>query len=684
MVPICYRLSAAKRDDTPLAAGYASLAVTLSIAILAVLPTRVVAQEDALAYRSALARAVRQSAQQVLPSVVSIEVIGVAETTGRRQQASEVEQDAPSCGVVVDSSGYIVASEIIMRQPSASLIVVVPDGTRLAATVVARDHHRGLVMLKVTPKAPLKPLPLIDQVSLPVGSTVVAVGRYGSDGSPMVSSGILSATGRIEGTMLQCDARVSPTFYGGPLVDLYGNALGILVPAVAPGGAPDDTSWYDSGIAFAVPTPVLKNKLARLQDGTSIRKGLIGIVPQSKDPYAENTELAAVRNRSPAEKAGILPGDQVVSIAGKPVRMFQQIKQALGPYDAGETIEIKIIRDGKEKTFRIELTDSIPPLQPQRLGVWLVEEQATSTDDASDGSDESSNPLQVIVRAIVPQTPADGKLQRDDVIEKIGNTVINDIATAARTMITAIPDTPVEVTVQRADKPIRVSVTPASISGPLLEQTIEEWSKTDSSDKWNPQDLRLPDVPNLASYVGPGADAEDDVSGPGMLMLLLPPDQRDPEEVVRGWQEFAARQGVVVCAICSEDENRWQPKEIDVVSRMATMLAQRVPVAVTAVAAPGVLRGVSASAADSMVIAIALSDRKNFAGVAVSDESKPPAVRLRENEPDRSLQILMPIGSIDDGPAWLAPLVSSGYPIATGEDIEPSDLLRWVRLLQTI
>ena len=52
------------------------------------------------------------------------------------------------------------------------------------------------------------------------------------------------------------DAAVSPNNYGGPLVDLYGNPLGILVPAVAPGGAPDDTSWYDSGIACAVPTGV--------------------------------------------------------------------------------------------------------------------------------------------------------------------------------------------------------------------------------------------------------------------------------------------------------------------------------------------------------------------------------------------------------------------------------------------
>ena len=186
-------------------------------------------------------------------------------------------------------------------------------------------------MLSINPESPLVPLTLPDSVDTPIGSTVVAVGRYGLDRSPMVASGILSASGRLEGTMLQCDARVSPSFYGGPMIDLYGNPIGVLVPAVAPGGAPDDTSWYDSGIAFAVPTSVLKNKLPRLRDGEDIRKGLIGIVPKSKDPYNEDTELAAVRTRSPAEKAGIKPGDIVESIAGQPVRMFQQVKQALGP-----------------------------------------------------------------------------------------------------------------------------------------------------------------------------------------------------------------------------------------------------------------------------------------------------------------------------------------------------------------
>ncbi|PAY17286.1 deoxyribonuclease HsdR [Rhodopirellula sp. SM50] len=639
------------------------------------------AQSDTAEYRQAMARAVRNAAQRVLPSIVSIEVIGVAEVAGGGNQQSEVAQDAPSCGIVVDADGYVVASDIIVRRPSASILVVLPDATRLAATLVARDYHRGLVMLRVDTKTPLVPIELAEAVNTPIGSTVVAIGRYGGDRSPMVSSGILSATGRLEGTMLQSDARVSPSFYGGPLVDLYGNVIGVLVPAVAEGGAPDDTSWYDSGIAFAVPSPVLANKLTRLRAGEDIRKGLIGIVPKAKDPYAEDTELAAVRSRSPAEKSGIQPGDSVVAIGGKPVRMFQQIKQALGPYDAGESIEITLRRNGETRTVSVTLAESIPPLSPLRLGVWLTEE---TEEDAEVANDEAPKQSMVVVRAVVPDTAADGKLNPGDVIKQIDQTEITDVATAGRTMITAVADEELTLAIDRDGEPLEIKLTPTPIAGPTLKKTIDQWSGEPPENPWDVQELRLPDVPNLAAYVAPKPDAMAADDGLALLVLLLPPDTRDPQKALQGWRDAAGKAGVVVCAVCSEDEQRWQQKEIDVVSRMATLMAQRVPVLVSAVAANGAIKDTPASAADSMVIAMALSDRKNFAGIAVSASAKPPAVRLRENEPDRALEIMLPIESLDNGPTWLAPLATAGYPISLGGETEIDDLLRWVRLLQTI
>ncbi|MEM1068511.1 MAG: trypsin-like peptidase domain-containing protein, partial [Planctomycetota bacterium] len=185
-----------------------------------------------LAYQAAMAKAVRNAAQKVLPSIVTIEIIG---TGGER--TGELEQDAPTSGVIVDREGLILASSIVVKRPSASLLVVLPDGTRHAAKVVSRDQHRDLVLLKIDAKTELVPIVLADELSLTVGQTTVAVGRYGGNAAPMVSRGVLSAIGRLDGIAIQTDARVAPSFYGGPLIDLYGNVLGVLIPAVAQGGA---------------------------------------------------------------------------------------------------------------------------------------------------------------------------------------------------------------------------------------------------------------------------------------------------------------------------------------------------------------------------------------------------------------------------------------------------------------
>ena len=129
-------------------------------------------------------------------------------------------------------------------------------------------------------------------------------------------------------------------------------------------------------LAFAIPADVIARKIDRLKAGTDVKKGFIGIVAKSKDPYEDGTEIAAVRTRSPAEQAGIKAGDKVLSVDGKPVRRHQEIRQVLGSFDAGEVIRLKLQRDGKEIELETTLAASIPPLQPQRLGV-LVREQVS-------------------------------------------------------------------------------------------------------------------------------------------------------------------------------------------------------------------------------------------------------------------------------------------------------------------
>jgi S1-C subfamily serine protease len=630
---------------------------------------------DDVAYRQAMASAVRAAANQVLPSIVTVEIIG---TGGAKR--GEVEQDAPTSGVVIDRSGYILASNIVVRRPSASLLVLLPDGSRHAAKVVARDHHRDLVLLKIASNQDLVPIDLASDAELRIGQTTVAVGRYGSDASPAVSRGVLSATERLDGIALQTDARVSPAFYGGPLIDLYGNVLGILIPAVAQGGAADATSWYDSGIAFAIPSDVIADKIDRLKSGEDVKKGLIGIVSKSKDPYEDETAIAAVRARSPASSAGIKAGDKVLTVDGKPVRRHQEIRQILGRFDAGEAIRLKLQRDGREIELEITLADNIPPLQPQRLGV-VTRERTLPSQKGDDKEDQEQT--EVMVDSVLPRSAADGLLEPGDVITRVGDAAIADAESLRRQMISAEPDKPIRVAYRRDGEEGETEIIPDSIAGEIFKSVPDAW-KEPAGDEWTSQPIKLPEAGNAAAYVAPKPDTETDQLG--LLVLLLNPGQGSPEKVLESWPDLARQTGVVVCAIAPENTRRWQPKEIEVVANFAAAIMKKAPIdrSAVAVAASGGLAGGSAEASDAMALAVAISQSNSFFGVAISPKTRPPALRLRENEPAASLQVLLPVESTEDLPTWSAGFERGGYPIVRGGALDGITLLRWVRLLQAI
>jgi S1-C subfamily serine protease len=649
----------------------------LLAATLWLLPLLATRADDA-AYQQALAAAVRSAAARVLPSIVTIEIISAG-----GEASGDVEQDAPTSGVVVDPSGLILGSSIVVRRPAASILVVLPDGTRHAAKVVARDHHRELVLLRITTAPSLTAIDLSSKPDLRIGATTIAVGRYGGQSAPMVSRGVLSATGRLDGIALQSDARVSPALYGGPLIDLRGNVLGILIAAVAEGGAEDSTSWYDSGIAFAIPADVILRKLDRLKSGQDVKKGLLGIVGKSRDPYEDGADVAAVRTRSPAEAAGIKAGDRILTVDGKEVRRHQEIRQVLGSFDAGEQVRVGLSRDGKPFEVEVELAESIPPLRPQRLGIVVGEQAPAEPPAPGETAAPAETAAQVVIEAVLPASPADGPLQSGDVLLRLGEAEVADGESLRRQLISAEPNKPIQVAYRRGDQQGEASITPVSIAGAIVVQTPEAWNASGQAE-WQVQELKLPEAANAAAYVAPPAD--DVTARLGLLVLLLGSTQGAPAEVLKNWAEPARQSGVVVCAIAPEESRRWQPKEIEVVASFAAAVLKKANIDRTAVAvaAAGALASGKVEAADSMALAVAMSQSSTFFGVAISAETRPPAVRLRENEPSTSLQLLLPVESADELPTWGAAIETAGYPIVRGGQLDELTLLKWVRLLQAI
>ena len=625
-----------------------------------------------------MAKAVRAAAKSVLPAVVAVEIVGTAQGP-----AGEVEQDAPTSGVMIDTDGYVLASSIVVRRPAASILIVLPDGSRHAAKVVSRDYHRDLVLLKIETSKELSAIEFPSKLDVQIGKTTVAVGRFGNTASPIISRGVLSGVERLDGVALQTDARVSAAFYGGPLIDLYGNVMGILIPAVAGGAGSDPTGWYDSGIAFAIPSDVILTKLERLKSGTDIKRGLIGIASKTKDPYDDGTEIAAVRKRSPAEASGIKAGDEVIEIDGKKVRRHQEIKQALGRYDAGETIRIKLRRDGREIDITTELAETIPPLQPQRLGV-LVSELDSASDSEQDGEEQADDDIAtVVVDSVLSGTPAESKIKAGDQLRKLGDAKISSVTTLRSLLMSAEPETEVELSITRAGNDETVRLTPAMVAGSSLMQPPKAWSDAESGD-WATEELKLPDSGNAAAFVAPKAtDAQQNL---GLLLLLMNPSGGSPTEVLENWREAAKAAGVVICAVAPEDSRRWQPKEINAIGNFAAAVMKKAPINpnAVAVAAPGAISGTDAEAADSMALAVAVSQSSTFFGVSVSPKTRSPAMRVKENDPSASLQILLPLASEKELPEWSRGIKKAGYPVVLGGETDMTTLLNWVRLLQAI
>ncbi|MEM6778602.1 MAG: PDZ domain-containing protein [Planctomycetota bacterium] len=651
-----------------------------------------------LAFQTAMAGHVRDVAQSILDSVVTIEVVGVSPTSG------EVRQDAPTAGVIVDADGLVLTSAQVTRGESASILVVLPDGSRVAANVLGRDEHRELVLLELALADDAPPLKSIDlsstqstAASLTVGQTLVAVARYGSGGSPMVSSGILSAVERLEGIAIQTDARISPAFYGGPLLNLNGDVAGILIPATGGAGGQDPSAWYDSGVAFAVPSDVISDKLIRMRRGESIRAGRLGFVVGGKDPYAPGTKLAAVRVRSPAEAAGLQVGDEIIQVGGRAVTRRQEIKLALGPFDAGDAVDIEFRRKDQTQTVVVKLVESIPPLQPVLLGL-IASNDAASDDSAAvsppENGQQADDPPDsggIVLGGTLDDSPAAEALRTGDRVLRLDGAEIADEESLRQQLWTADPDAPMEIQFVRGDEPMTIELSPQRIEGEwrtkqMTSVELELSTSIPSDASWDIAALRLPEVVNAAALLSPITDDESGVDPRrrGLLVWLLPPSEREPEQALQQWREPAKKAGVPVLMIASANEGRWRPLESEAVTSLSTAARRRCEAdsAAIVIAGPAVLAdGDQPGPADSMAIAVALSTGKAFSGLAVASPTRPPAVRLPSDGGLRMLRVLFPIGNADQLPPWSSRLTELGFPIQTHAPVDQRTLLNWVQSL---
>jgi S1-C subfamily serine protease len=357
---------------------------------------------------------IKAAVKRVAPCVVQIETSGGQDVihTGPPGRGGQIRKGTgPTTGLVVGADGFVITSAFNFANKPQKIFVSVPGNKeRFVAEVHATDFTRMLTLLKIEAKDLPVPEPS-PKKDIAIGQTAIALGRTLdplTDHSPSVSVGIISALNRIWGKAFQTDCKVSPANYGGPLIDLQGRVIGVLVPASPL--AEDETAgveWYDSGIGFAVPLEDVNKVLPKLRQKKDLRKGLLGITPQGQDIYSALPVVGSVAPGSAAERAGIKAGARVLEIDGHEVYRHAQVRHLLGPHYEDDEISIKFQNDKEEpKTAKVALTANVEVATRAYLGILPMR------DDPE---------LGVEIRHVFAGSPADtAKLKPGDRITQVG------------------------------------------------------------------------------------------------------------------------------------------------------------------------------------------------------------------------------------------------------------------------
>ncbi|MCZ6697315.1 MAG: PDZ domain-containing protein [Planctomycetota bacterium] len=336
---------------------------------------------DPLEFERARASVIRGAVAAVETSIVTIETIGGAQPLAtsptdspgprRRPRPSRVVSErfriaeGPTTGLIVSPDGLILTSSFNFARDPAVITVTLADGSRHVGTRLGVDYIRRLALVRID-ASNLRTCGWVPHEELRVGQYAIACGRGLDAVRAAPTFGIVSALGRRNGNAVQTDAKTSPVNYGGPLIDIEGRVMGLIVPMAGAGGALAGAAWYDSGIGFAVPKDKIDFVFDRLVAGEIIEPGKIGVLLEPDEPspvpflddlfdWSKGVKIREVARTSPAARAKLRSGDRILALDGRPISDLPELQRRLSDRAAGEDVTLTIKRRWR-KSFDVEIT----------------------------------------------------------------------------------------------------------------------------------------------------------------------------------------------------------------------------------------------------------------------------------------------------------------------------------------
>ncbi len=300
------------------------------------------------------------------------------------------DRQGAGSGFIIDSAGYVVTNAHVV-DGADQIVVRLADRREYVAELVGSDEQSDIALLKID-EINLPALEFGESVNLEQGEWVMAIGSpFNFDQT--VTAGIVSATGRSNGAQqyvpfIQSDVAINRGNSGGPLLDMDGKVVGVNSWILTSGGG------Y-IGLSFSIPAEVVMSTVSQLRETGTVRRGLLGVaVGEVTRELAEAMQLDRptgalvndVSDGGAAERAGIEPGDIILSFDDQPVVTWNDLPPLVGANPPGKRAEVVVSRNGERREFDVVL-DALEPEEEEQLA-------------AEEGEGGSSNALGLAVEGV--------------------------------------------------------------------------------------------------------------------------------------------------------------------------------------------------------------------------------------------------------------------------------------------